>query len=612
MDYGEHGDYINGIVKEEKMQVVKEEPVFDDTADTSEAALAGLYAAHVVKDELVPGPKRPHRPDVGLVVRGIVKEEKKKMQVVKEEPVYGDSADTCETALAGLYAAHVVKDELVLGPERPHRPDVSLVVRGIVKKEVKLKDEEMQSVKVEPVCDDSADTREAALSGLYAAHVVKDELVPGPERPHRPDVGLVVRDWALGDADSCPLALDRGGAQVARVCSERLERCADATSHHVPSETASEQILAERASPRQKHTDTLQHETKYVCDCGEIFQQKHNLIEHIKLHHRMGSDSDKYERSGLTSKRQYVCDICKMTFTRLNNLKSHKGVHTGEKPYSCEICKKRFRQLSGVKKHKLIHSGEKSYQCDVCEKKFNQSCHLKIHKRTHTGEKPYQCEVCQKQFRDQSAATTHKLIHTGEKPYQCDVCEKKFSQLCNLKIHKRTHTGEKPYQCEVCQKQFRDMSAAKTHKLMHTGEKPYQCEVCEKKFTQPSRLQIHKLSHTGEKPYQCEVCQKQFRDSRTAKNHKLIHTGEKPYQCEVCERKFTKLCSLKSHKQSHTGEKPYQCEVCEKKFTRSDHLQSHKRVHTGEKPYQCEVCEKKFTQLGNLNSHKRSHTGEKY
>ncbi|XP_063630910.1 nucleolar protein 58-like [Cydia splendana] len=123
---------------------------------------------------------------------GLLKKEvKEEMQSVKDEPVYDDGADTSEAALGELYAEHEVKDELVLGTERQHRPGIGLAVRGLLKKEVK---EEMQSVKDEPAYDDGADTSEAALGELYAEHVVKDELVLGPERPHRPDVGLAAME----------------------------------------------------------------------------------------------------------------------------------------------------------------------------------------------------------------------------------------------------------------------------------------------------------------------------------------------------------------------------------------------------------------------------------
>ncbi|XP_063632459.1 homeobox protein PKNOX2-like [Cydia splendana] len=49
---------------------------------------------------------------------------------VKKEPEFKVEVSCEMEPWSELYADHVVKDELVLGPERPHRPDVGLVVRG--------------------------------------------------------------------------------------------------------------------------------------------------------------------------------------------------------------------------------------------------------------------------------------------------------------------------------------------------------------------------------------------------------------------------------------------------------------------------------------------------
>ncbi|XP_061727298.1 zinc finger protein 625-like [Cydia pomonella] len=384
------------------------------------------------------------------VMDSIVKKEviNEEMHSVKEETMYDDNSDTSEAVLAELYADHVVKDELVLGPERPHRPDVGFVVRGIVKMEMKLTDEAMPSVKVESVYDDGAVTSEAALAELYADHVVKDELVLGPERPRRPDVGLVVRNCALGDADGCPRAWGRG--------------------EYLSSETTL--MLAERASPPQKHKQ---------------FSELSGVKQHKLIH---------------SGENPYPCEYCKKNFRRLSDLRVHERYHTCEKPYQCEVCEKIFSQLRHLISHKRSHTGEEPYQCEVCEKKFKHSGNLKIHKRTHTGEKPYQCEVCEEKFSRSDYLKLHKRSHTGEKPYQCEVCDKQFRTSSQLKVHKRSHTGEKPYQCDVCKKQFSDMSNINKHKLIHTSEKPYQCEVCEKKCTTVSQLKAHKRTHTSKKP----------------------------------------------------------------------------------------------------------------
>jgi uncharacterized Zn-finger protein len=38
----------------------------------------------------------------------------------------------------------------------------------------------------------------------------------------------------------------------------------------------------------------------------------------------------------------YKCELCGMTFQKLDSLTTHMRIHTGEKPYVCEICEKAF------------------------------------------------------------------------------------------------------------------------------------------------------------------------------------------------------------------------------------------------------------------------------
>lgn len=90
-------------------------------------------------------------------------------------------------------------------------------------------------------------------------------------------------------------------------------------------------------------------------------------------------------------------------------------------------------------KRSLYPPGRSPFRCSQCGRDFNRMEHLKIHQRIHTGEKPYGCTECTARFRHSWALTRHFRIHTGEKPYLCTQCGKSFRNCGGLRFHQRTH-----------------------------------------------------------------------------------------------------------------------------------------------------------------------------
>ncbi|XP_037616973.1 zinc finger protein 79 [Sebastes umbrosus] len=138
---------------------------------------------------------------------------------------------------------------------------------------------------------------------------------------------------------------------------------------------------------------------------------------------------------GHTFANLYTCKSCNQTFNLPSLLRRHYGQ-----------CQQRLQQygqqpVDGSKRTRLqlYPPGCSPFRCTECNREFNRMENLKTHFRIHTGERPYTCAVCSKCFRHSGALTRHFRIHTGEKPYICGQCGKSFTNCGGLKFHQRSH-----------------------------------------------------------------------------------------------------------------------------------------------------------------------------
>ncbi|XP_061576669.1 gastrula zinc finger protein 5-1-like [Cololabis saira] len=132
----------------------------------------------------------------------------------------------------------------------------------------------------------------------------------------------------------------------------------------------------------------------------------------------------------------YTCKFCSQTFHLPSLLRRHFSQCQQRLQQRCQQPK------AGGKRSKLqlYPPGCSPFCCTVCNREFNRMENLKTHLRIHTGERPYTCSVCSKCFRHSGALTRHFRIHTGEKPYICGQCGKSFRNCGGLKFHQRSHT----------------------------------------------------------------------------------------------------------------------------------------------------------------------------
>ncbi|KAK5866289.1 hypothetical protein PBY51_020491 [Eleginops maclovinus] len=133
----------------------------------------------------------------------------------------------------------------------------------------------------------------------------------------------------------------------------------------------------------------------------------------------------------------FACKSCSQTFPLPSLLRRHNSQ-----------CQQRLQQcyqpVDGNMRPKLqlFPPGRSPFRCTECNREFNRLENLKTHLRIHTGEMPYKCSVCSKCFRHSGALTRHFRIHTGEKPYICGQCGKSFRNCGGLKFHQRSHSKQ--------------------------------------------------------------------------------------------------------------------------------------------------------------------------
>ena len=80
----------------------------------------------------------------------------------------------------------------------------------------------------------------------------------------------------------------------------------------------------------------------------------------------------------------FFCDFpeCGLSFTRMQNLKSHQRCHLEESPHSCNICFNKFKRHTDLQRHirsKHASEDEKPWGCTGCSRRFGRADALKRH-----------------------------------------------------------------------------------------------------------------------------------------------------------------------------------------------------------------------------------------
>ncbi|CAL8234152.1 unnamed protein product [Arctogadus glacialis] len=163
---------------------------------------------------------------------------------------------------------------------------------------------------------------------------------------------------------------------------------------------------------------TLKHEKTraYKCSlCSKEFQYAASLRAHLARHKQhsgqralplkppaaaaaadLGADQggDPDDKSGVRTKREFVCDICGKTLPKLYSLRIHMLNHTGVRPHCCKTLGGMNELMAQDVVLQVPTAGESKYLCNICGDTFHRASALSKHTKKHQPKPEVRAFAC--------------------------------------------------------------------------------------------------------------------------------------------------------------------------------------------------------------------------
>ncbi|CAL4235869.1 unnamed protein product, partial [Meganyctiphanes norvegica] len=346
---------------------------------------------------------------------------------------------------------------------------------------------------------------------------------------------------------------------------------------------------------------------------------------------------------------EYLCPLCKKSFTALTDMISHIDDHKQVKNLYCSVCKLQFKTDGELKRHMQTHEiqkfnlvQDKEFKSHESIEKYDSVIHNSPCARrecvTETNSESINCPICFISFIDKTAAVSHfQRLHI------CPICEIFLPTKTDMDDHIKSHA------CQTCQ------IAKSVHQIKSKGNNVIQktnccifcksklndnsfvcvCNICNKRLPISQYLKLHVMGHAEHfkyrvcnkdivrksvpAPYGCFLCHINFGNNQLFMEHmNVIHCYDKEtnlYMCSICNIGFNEVIELKIHNEEHLEKinllhnKKYVCFICDKLFETLMELKTHNAtVHSicTARERTCSVCYIHFVNALELNIHMRS------
>lgn len=260
------------------------------------------------------------------------------------------------------------------------------------------------------------------------------------------------------------------------------------------------------------------------------------------------------------SNRQYMCYLCKNSYTRITGVRNHMPAHTGNKLFKCTLCSKSFATMQQLGDHLRGHNNVRPHKCTQCDKSYIRTSHLTEHLLSHThqksGEKHFKCTMCDRSYNSRGKLNLHIRKHTGERNIKCTECDASFYDPGCLTQHKKNiHSYLKPFKCSTCGQDFRREAYLKYHMKQHMEKKPANKSTVRKNTV---TKEILKKQSKRKPSYICAECHRSLSSKRSLDAHMRIHKGDVGNStCTFCNATFFNEHRLKLHLKNEICEKIY-------------------------------------------------------